>query len=77
MTTYTFQKIGWKAFKKGKCAACGKHGVERTKEFYQTLNPWNRNADGELKSRDEIRAELRAEDAAWMAEPVKHARCES
>lgn len=40
----------------------------QSRKFYQTLNPWNKNAAGQPKSRDEIMAELVAERDAWLLE---------
>jgi hypothetical protein len=39
----------------------------QTRKFYQTLNPWNKNAAGQPKSREEILAELIVERDAWLA----------
>lgn len=39
---------------------------QRTKKFWQTLSPFNRNADGTLKTDVQIRAELVAERDAWL-----------
>lgn len=39
---------------------------QKTEEFYQTLNPWNKNKNGDLKTREEIYAELYAKKDAWV-----------
>lgn len=75
MTRYVFEEVSVRPFKKGLCAACGKP-AERTGHIYQTLNPFNLNADGVPKSRREILAELAERATAWGAEPIYHARCE-
>lgn len=41
---------------------------QQTKKFWQTINPFNKNADGTQKSRDQIVDELRAERDAWLAQ---------
>ena len=75
-TTYVFEEVRQQAYKRGTCPVCHKT-VERSTTFTQTINPFNKNAAGEVKSPREIRDELRAEAAAWKAEPAVHARCES
>lgn len=42
---------------------------QQTKKFWQTINPFNRNADGSVKTREQIVAELEVERAAWLKEP--------
>ncbi len=76
MTTYTFQEVKYSSQKSGHCAVCGKP-ASRSQKFFQTLNPYNRNADGSIKNRDDIRRELNEEIAKWRLVPVKHAKCEA
>lgn len=67
--TLTFNEVAIHGMKSVKCAGrCGR-GLKRSRKFYQTLSPFNKKQSGELKSRDEIYAELIAERKAWMAEP--------
>lgn len=73
--TTTFHKVGFTAEKSGICPACGKR-AGRKLEFYQTMNPWNKNADGLPKTGAEIMEALRPEAAKWKAEPCYHAKCE-
>lgn len=42
---------------------------QETKEFMQTINPFNKNAAGVVKSRAGILEELLAERRAWLAAP--------
>jgi hypothetical protein len=66
MSTYTFQEVTRREQRRIKCeGGCGKT-LTRTQTFMQTLNPFNKNADGELKSRQEINAELKVEAEAWQ-----------
>lgn len=44
---------------------------QKTRKFYQTINPFNKNAAGLPKSRVEIRAEILAERDAWLAAPIE------
>lgn len=41
---------------------------QKTKKFSQTINPWNKNEHGEVKTRSEIYAELEKEKAKWLRE---------
>ncbi|QYW06493.1 hypothetical protein uan_081 [Pseudomonas phage UAntarctica] len=70
-----FEKIGTTKTKSGKCKACGKV-AQRSKEFYQTLSPFNKNADNSVKSAGDILRALVPEMDAWLAEPIYHAKCE-
>ncbi len=74
-TTVRFQEVAVTGQKRGKCPGCG-GTAERQQRFYQTINPFNRNADGRPKTQPEIVAELRAQVEAWKAEPVRHVRCQ-
>jgi len=49
----------------------------RKKHFSQTLNPFNKNKDGIIKSVDEIRAELAEERDKWKDQGVWHPMEES
>lgn len=59
--------------KSGLCPVCGRR-VRRSKTFEQTLNPFNRNALGEPKTRDQIWDELRDKGRAWVPD-FTHWRC--
>lgn len=39
---------------------------QKTKTFYQTLNPFNKNSDGTVKSREQILIEIEAEKESWL-----------
>jgi ribosomal protein S26 len=67
MTTYRFEEIGLTGLKTVKCADCGK-ALRRQRRFTQTLNPFNKNAAGEFKSRSEVYAELRERVLEWKTE---------
>lgn len=59
-------------------APCGKCGIKctRTKVFSQTLNPFNTNADGSVKTRDQIMVELQPKAAQYRNETIYHVKCE-
>lgn len=61
----TFDEVVVKATKRWK-----EDGKARTKtrKFYQTMNPFNKNADGTVKTRDQIMAEITAERDTWISE---------
>ena len=68
-----FERIALRRQKSYKCA-CGRR-VRRSKTVEQTLNPFNKLADGRVKNWTDIRYELRSELDAWQrqAEPCTHA----
>ena len=66
--TITFREVAIRGSKAVKCAGdCGRL-LRRSRKFWQTLNPFNKNAAGEQKSASEIQQELFAERSAWMGE---------
>lgn len=73
--TITFSEVAVQGQKSAKCAGGCKRTLRRSRKFWQTLSPFNKNAAGELKSRTEIQGELLAERAAWMDEPETCSHC--
>lgn len=69
-----FEQVHLYTALRGKCRFCGKY-CQRTKEFMQTLNPWNKK-DGHLKTREEIYEELNQERREWIARGPAHEKCE-
>ena len=43
---------------------------QKTKKFYQTRNPFNKNPDGTVKTAEQIHKEIRVERDKWLAEPA-------
>lgn len=41
---------------------------QQTREFYQTISPFNVNADGSRKTREQIMVQIKAEADRWMKE---------
>lgn len=76
MTTLTFQEVSIRASKSGICQVCNKR-ASRSEKFWQTINPFNKTADGHVKGRDEIHAELMASRAEWLKQPIRHVKCEA
>lgn len=65
---YVFNEVSVKAVKRWKDPVSGKPRQE-TRKFFQTINPFNKNAKGVPKSRDEIMAEIKKERDDWLAGP--------
>ena len=71
--TYKFREVRHPSRKRGKCPACGKV-VTRSIMFTQTLNPFNKNADGEVKTVNQIWVELQAASKEWVPD-FTHDKC--
>lgn len=74
-TRYTFRACGVSGKKSGKCPYCGKKAT-RSQRFEQTLNPFNRAADGLPKSEAQIIRECQIKRDAWLNLPTYHSNCE-
>lgn len=74
-TTY-FKKLQRRSTKTGICTVCGKK-CSLSKTFYQTINPFNKNSDGQVKTSREISDELDNEVKAWKEKPATHVKCQS
>lgn len=64
----TFEPVMLNARKTFVCVDCGKTR-ERSYEFSQTINPFNTNAAGQVKTRHEIMEELKDSRDAWQPVP--------
>jgi hypothetical protein len=67
MTRHVFDEVAVKATRRWTDANGKKR--QQTKKFWQTINPFNKNADGSVKTATQIRAEVIAERDAWLKEP--------
>ena len=75
MATVTFNEVSIQGMKTVKCeGGCGR-SLKRSRTFWQTLSPFNKNATGTLKTRDEIYAELTVERRAWIDKPETCKHC--
>lgn len=63
--TMKFQEVALKGVHKWKDPVTGRPR-QTTKKFFQTISPFNTNAKGDVKSRDEILRELTVERDAWL-----------
>lgn len=75
MTTIRFTAVRRTASRSGICPICGERGTRRT-TFEHTINPWNTNPDGSVKTRHQVQADVDTLAKAWSAEPFVHARCQ-
>jgi hypothetical protein len=64
MNDYRFQEVKRREQRKLKCRTCGKR-FTRSHTFVQTVNPWNKNADGAVKTYGEVLRDVNAEGAKW------------
>lgn len=62
--TIKFEKVQRRRQALGICPTCGRF-VQRRKTFEQTVNPFNRNADGSVKTREEVAVSVQAEADGW------------
>lgn len=60
-----FDEIAIKQKKTGPCIRCKKK-TTKTKKFSQTINPFNKDASGCIKTAQQIIVEIDAEAAKWM-----------
>lgn len=72
-TRTVFKTIKNTARSEGFCTACGKRTV-RQRTFEATINPFNRNAEGEIKTSAEVRADLLARARSWQPN-YDHTNC--
>ena len=68
------QEIKLYAEKNCKCSICGKR-LKRRRKFYQTINPFNKRADGEVKTYSDIYPELREDAQKWERKPETCGKC--
>jgi len=66
MRRSTFNEVALKATYRWEDPETGRARQE-SKKFFQTVNPFNKNAQGQQKTIKEITAELVKEREAWLA----------
>lgn len=74
MPTYTFREVPLYGTKTVPCSGCGKK-LRRQRKFSQTLNPFNKAADGRPKTAKQIQDELATEIRQWEQEPETCGAC--
>ncbi len=77
---HVFDKVSLKGRKTVKCGGvgggCGRR-LTRSREFWQTVNPMNRDGSGLPKTRETIRAEIQAERDAWAKQEEYCGTCDA
>lgn len=72
---HTFEEVKLTVKATAPCGKCGSK-CSRTKVFSQTLNPFNTNDDGTVKTREQIMKELQPRAAQYRTETIYHVKCE-
>lgn len=62
--TITFEVVKFRRSVVGRCPRCNAR-VVRTRTFEQTVNPFNRNDDGSVKTRPEVLASVKILAEVW------------
>jgi len=75
VSTTVFGNVSTRRTRKGLCARCGRK-CQVTREFSQTVNPFNRGADGGMKTRAAIMQENARDAAAWNETPLVCKGCQ-
>lgn len=73
MASLTFQEVTRLAERSGTCVVCGRT-TRRSQRFSQTVNPWNRNPDGSVRTVAEVRAAVQQEADEWVPD-FRHEAC--
>jgi len=74
MPVYRFEAVRRRVTKVVKCRGCDRK-LTRSTTLEQTVNPYNRNADGTVKTRSQIVEELEDEAAIWHPSNDICSRC--
>jgi hypothetical protein len=74
VTTIRFEKVDHQVTKRLPCPDCGKK-VRRQTTLWQTISPFNRNAEGQPKTELEIVAELRERAQEWQQQAERCTPC--
>lgn len=69
------KEVSLPATRSGICPVCGKRGTRRT-TITHTVNPFNRRADGEMKTRGDVWEDVKRAANEWSAGQFVHAGCE-
>lgn len=75
-TTINFEEVAIRGFKRVKCAGGCKRTLTRKEKFWKTINPFNKDEYGNIKSREQLLVELKVERDEWMKEPVYCIHCD-
>lgn len=75
MVTYTFRAYRGRATHRFTCPVCEKPGRVRTLTVEHTVNPFNKNEDGSVKTATEVMRSAQAEAEAAKARFAKAPLC--
>ena len=75
MSTHVFASISRRAVRTGECRVCHKKG-RRATTITNTVNPFNKNPDGTVRTRVDVYRHVAELAAEWSALPFVHAGCE-
>ena len=70
-----FREIKIYGTRQGDCGVCGKPATRKT-NFAQTINPFNKDANGNIKTEAQIMKELQEKRTEWIKGQPTHKRCE-
>jgi hypothetical protein len=70
-----FESVSTRRTRKGLCAQCG-NKCQVTRDFSQTINPFNRDERGNPKTRAAIMQENARDAAAWNEAPLVCKGCQ-
>lgn len=76
MTQVVFEQVSAVGHWRGRCSRCGKKR-SRTVRFVNTVNPFNQNAAGLPKTREEVWQDVSDQRRAWQERPRVCLGCES
>lgn len=71
----TFQTVKTSAKKHGWCPACNKK-VSRSRTFEKTIDPFNKNKDGSVKTYAQVLMDVKAEALKWVPD-FTHENCKT
>lgn len=74
MTIY-FEEVRAYRRKSGKCTVCGKPCTLQ-RNFYHTINPFNKDENGKIKDRSQVAKEVQGEATEWANLPIIHNKCQ-
>lgn len=69
MTIVKFEQISRPVKRSGKCYGGFYHTQRRT--FTNTVNPFNKNKDGSIKTPQQVFIDVRKESDKWASQPIE------
>lgn len=72
---HKFPTVSQTRLVRGVCPVCGKSSTRRAR-WEHSINPYNRNADGSVKTAAQVREDVQREAADWEPD-FTHEKCAS